>query len=94
MAESNSTLSAFKALWDEAVNQQEDLQSVEIEDFDTSIRLDPILQQLFRLADRLQVSNTIDSTQYDQMHSAILTLKGIIESVDPSELSNALESLE
>ncbi|MDX2507552.1 MAG: hypothetical protein QNL62_24180 [Gammaproteobacteria bacterium] len=94
MADSNSAFSAFEALWQEATHQQADLKSVELDDFDTDIRLDPILQQLSRLANNLHNSDSIDSGQFQQMQSAIITLKEIIESIDPVELSNTLKSMD
>jgi len=93
MADDDTAYNEFEALWQKAINQQEDLQVGEIEDFHTDIQLIPLLQRLSRLADKLASTDSINSSQYDQMQTAIVNLKEVIETIDPAVLSEALDSI-
>ena len=93
MAENNSQLSKFESLWQEAIDQKEELQVAEIKNIDTDIQLISLLQRLSKLADILNDSNVIDSSQYDQMQMAVANLKEVIEKIDPAALAKAQESV-
>ena len=88
-----SNMDAFEALWQQAKDSSSTPQAQVIDTLDTSMEVSALLQQLSRLADELSQRDLIETSQYDQMLTAVEIIEEVIETVDADTLTQVLAAI-
>ncbi len=88
-----SNMDAFEALWQQAKDSSSTPQAQVIDTLDTSMELSALLQQLSRLADELSQRDLIETSQYDQMLTAVEQVEEVVATVDADTLTQVLAAI-